>query len=464
MELSLKKDSLFNFIFFVFSSLIVAAASINFSSYGVLIYLILPTVLLFIYFAFLYRYLFYFLVFFSSIFYLETGDGITAYDLIYFLFVISYSTFIFIPLFISGHYRFSHPLDYLYLGFSAILIYGVCIGIIRGSNGYNVFGDAAYYLAIPTYFSSRKLIKSKQWSKSLILALFVFILFVVIRNYANYREIIINSIMQWQAENARSSSNEIIILFGINFFIALYLYFKKISSKGIVLVLIIVTAGALIITQSRGYWLALILSSLSMILISKGKERREIIISILTLALISSLLIGIFFYDKFSVVFDALLERFSSIGASKLDISLKERLFESQAVLDHLKSNPLFGYGLGTTYRRELLFFNYIEYRTFIHNGYLLVWFKFGLVGLTLFLFAHFYLLYKTFKGYNKIANRFLKLLNLSAFSLLMAMALVNNTSPQYFQFDTTLVFMMISILVVYSDEHYSFETCRHSL
>jgi O-antigen ligase len=78
-----------------------------------------------------------------------------------------------------------------------------------------------------------------------------------------------------------------------------------------------------------------------------------------------------------------LLDRALSIGtATSGDISLLNRFLETRAAWELIKVNPVVGYGMGT----EFGFFDAISgstwVKSYVHNGFVMLWYKFGIIGL----------------------------------------------------------------------------------
>jgi O-antigen ligase len=83
------------------------------------------------------------------------------------------------------------------------------------------------------------------------------------------------------------------------------------------------------------------------------------------------------------------IQRFSSIAESgSQDISLLSRVYEARGALSDFAFNPIIGHGPGT----EFTFWNIINHGTqtsnFIHNGYVSLLFKHGVLGFVLVLTA----------------------------------------------------------------------------
>ncbi|HKJ34364.1 MAG TPA: hypothetical protein VKA34_21245, partial [Balneolales bacterium] len=103
-------------------------------------------------------------------------------------------------------------------------------------------------------------------------------------------------------------------------------------------------------------------------------------------------------------------------------------------------------YGMGVEYHRYyILLRDYIPI-TYIHNGYLAIWFKTGIlglisiIGLTLIVLHHLMLIYK------RTEVLFIKIIALSSFGLLSGMLVVNMTSPQFYAFDSMTLIILISV------------------
>ncbi len=410
---------------------------------------VIPSILFFTFLSLEYKNLLYYLVFISSMLYLDTGDGITIYDAIFFFTVIAFSSFYFLPVILTLQFKIDNKFDQFYLAFIFLLAYSIFLGVLNKASLYNILGDAVSYTPFLIYFALRNLRGNQKWSKLIFLGFLFIVFFVSIRNILNYRELILSVYMDWQAESARDSSNEVILFSGSVFLISYAIYTQSLLRSVISLAGLMLTFIALVLTQSRGYWIAFIVSCISLFYVSDFKAKKKTLLLLTVIVTIVFSISALFFYDKLQVIFDALITRFQTIGEGGLDVSLKERLFESIAVIERIYSNPIAGHGFGTTYRRELLFLNYVEYRTFIHNGYLLVWFKSGILGLILFLSLFFVLIKESYAAIKKSTSTIHKSLSISSFSVLIGLLLVNNTSPQFFHFDSLLIVILITIYLI---------------
>jgi O-antigen ligase len=143
----------------------------------------------------------------------------------------------------------------------------------------------------------------------------------------------------------------------------------------------------LVVTQGRGYWLAFALGLLVLFLIVEGRMRLAMLgWGALGLAGIAGA-IFIFFGEHALLLTTGLINRVLSIGtATSRDISLIGRFIEWRSVLDDIAVNPILGYGPGVPISYFDITRSVTMTRPWIHNGYLSIWFKYGLLGLGLLL------------------------------------------------------------------------------
>lgn len=244
----------------------------------------------------------------------------------------------------------------------------------------------------------------------------------------------------WQVIGSREALNEplfmsaLIILFG--------LVAARKFNLGVIIALICLNAVALALTFSRGYWITAVIGILLLAIAAKGSPRRRI----LTLSALSLIAVVVVAEVVFPRVFGDLIQglgvRLAKVGLH--DISLENRFVESAAVLKKVVVSPIIGYGLGA----EFTFFNIItkfsETTWYIHNAYLFLLYKFGIVGTALYLSAYFYMLIKTARYAFNIEEESTRVMLLSFVSVMCVMLIVTVTSPQFYDRVAILVLTTI--------------------
>lgn len=147
----------------------------------------------------------------------------------------------------------------------------------------------------------------------------------------------------------------------------------------------LVTFGGLLVTQSRGYWLTFSLAALVLFVFVSAQEKRRMVMlgfgGLLAAGVIGALFLG----DLFEILLAGFINRIFSIeSAATSDLSLVNRWYETAAAWQMIKVNPILGYGPGVVYP----FFDLAEMLSlpdsFVHNGYVHMWFKYGILGLAM--------------------------------------------------------------------------------
>lgn len=361
-----------------------------------------------------------------------------------------------LPWAFMGKIQLHTKIDVLYVIFLAIIFFGVANGILHSGSINLPLAEIAYFSPIFGYFIFKEYFHAERIRKIFFWVMIGMMFYVLIRNFLNYRELILAAVMEWETQKARSHRNEVILLWGSVLFLVLSIYQKSLAKSIVLLIPLLLFLAGLVLTQSRGYWVAFALSALVFFIIANSSAKAKMLVYGGIVAFLGISLALLFFGDLFTTVSGALIDRVASIGSGQLDSSLRERVLETKTVFEKTLRNPITGYGLGTQYDKMFLT---PEFRlktiatSYVHNGYLAIWYKFGLIGLvTILLFCFFILKYSYYTA-KRTTNPNVRIILLAMFSTLCGMLLVNLTSPQFITFECNfLLFMMAA----YTSFHYA--------
>lgn len=150
-----------------------------------------------------------------------------------------------------------------------------------------------------------------------------------------------------------------------------------------------VLIGGLILTKSRGFWVAAVLGLVVFGLVLRGADRRRMV----TLAATGAgafVLVALLVAGPYAVLIaTGIAKRLLTIsGAGSADISLINRFTESAAAWAMIKQSPILGHGWGVEYSYFSLIFQKTLRWAYVHNGYLGLWLKIGAWGLGLVLWV----------------------------------------------------------------------------
>ena len=382
---------------------------------------------------------------------LENPEGVSTGEIVFLSYTIAIAIFfLFLPA-ITGRLKLQTPLDKMFLLFTLMLPYASVLGLLNGAGIYPAIGELTYFAGVFIYFALRYYFDLEIFRKGLLYLIPLLLLFVIARNAYFYQEIIMQAYVPWQVEKARVASNEVLILFFTTLGTAAFVYAKTLKLNIASILFIGMGFLSLILTQSRGYWLAFIVSFTTIFLSVPANKKGKMLLYFSAILIILLGIAKIYFPEYFTLVFNALILRFQSIATSaQVDISLLERFEESAVVFSKIVANPILGYGFGAEYTKFIFFERFHISTSYVHNGYLAAWYKFGLFGLLLMLSIYISVIrnsYRIFKQSNKAIH---KIVGLTILATLSGMLLVNNTSPQFLAFDSIL---LLTFMAAYCSE-----------
>lgn len=205
--------------------------------------------------------------------------------------------------------------------------------------------------------------------------------------------------------------------------------------------------GSLIITQSRALWVTFFLAAgVMFLLVRRPYKLRMLVLGVVGLggiALIAILVLG----DALWFVVMGLIDRVFTLGdAPTKDLSLWSRVVEARGAFARIAENPILGHGHGVTFR----FFDVIDQmtvdRTFIHNGYVGLLYRFGVWGLVLVLYFWLRSAWRAIQAFRlEQAPIFLRFVGLGTALCLGAFVITTNTSNPFFLKDTFLIFGVLT-------------------
>lgn len=316
-----------------------------------------------------------------------------------------------------------------FLIFVAIALMGVVLARVNGYSISNALKEASVFIPYLILFPIREVVAEKGEEKILWTLLAVGVV-AAVYDVVKYRLSLSAAQFFWQVIGSRELGNEplfmssLLILFG--FWAA-----KRYNQFG-VLFLIAVNAIALVLSFSRGYWIGAFLGLSLLLLITRGTSRKRIAqlcgISLFSMALVSFMLFPRIFLD----IIGGIGSRVAHTGLS--DPSLANRLAESAGVIKYIKRSPIVGYGMGASFSFYNLLYDFTDTGLYVHNAYLYLLFKSGLVGLVTYLLFYLYMITSTFMTALKSKVITEKTMLLSFVSIMSVMMVVSLSSPQFYE------------------------------
>lgn len=396
----------------------------------------------------------------ASVFVVYNARGLDLGELGYYAMWAATLAFVFIPHLFSGRLKVENALDKYYILFSITVLLALFVGLAFSSTGVAPLIEVLYfYSGILFFFAIRPHLDDKHFRVGLFAVFFLIFLYVVMRTYLSYRSAILNAVQEWELTFARGAGNENFLLIGVIFVSATLLYAQKVWHKTALTILFVLTVGAIIVTLTRSLWVTSVLG-IGIVGFYVGKSQRRRLIGYVGVAAIIATIVGLIYLDVTLFILELLAIRFKSFTQGLQDISVTDRIYETQRVWDMITQNPILGWGYGTEFQKyDVLFLRTSSFTSYIHNGYLVIWFKNGIVGLFAILAYVLTLFIYAFRIYKKTRLVTIKILMITIMAYIPTAGLMNVTSPVVYTYEGILLLIVLgSVVSWYSARQESFE------
>jgi O-antigen ligase len=377
----------------------------------------------------------------STVFVVYNRPGMDPGELLYYTLWVATIVVVLLPALINGRIRLETTLDKQYVLFMVFFAMGILLGFLYGGQGLMPLREALYfYSGVIFYFAFRPWLDDERF-RLMLFGVFAFVFaYVILSTYTSYRMAIISAVAEWELNYARGAGNENFLLIGTIMTASALLYVKKTVHKVGLVLLFIITVGAVVLTLTRSLWVVSVLSLGIVAFYVDGVARRRFATYMMVAGTIA-LIVALMYLDYTLFVLELLAFRFQSILDGTRDLSIAERIVEAERVWQRIQMNPVTGWGFGVEYLRyDLLKERTSSYSLYIHNGYLAVWYKTGILGLltvvaygvTLFVYAR--------RLFLRAVSLPARILGLTVIAYLPSAALMNMTSPVLYNFEGTML------------------------
>lgn len=258
------------------------------------------------------------------------------------------------------------------------------LGQLYGGDLGTGLNEALNFSLLSLYFPAKELARRYDWGGAAIVGfLLVLALGAIVQNAFLVREALADAEAAWQIARGRVPMSEMLITVGA---ILAATYAALAPGRREVLLGLLafaVFAGGLAITQSRAYYVDLVAGLGLLFLLLQGRARWTFAGTMFGAAVLIGVVGWLVLGEWAELIALGILDRLLSIGtATQSDISYLNRLLENDAVWDRIAESPVIGQGLGVSFSFFDAIFAGTWTKPFVHNGYLMLWFKFGIVGL----------------------------------------------------------------------------------
>lgn len=201
---------------------------------------------------------------------------------------------------------------------------------------------------------------------------------------------------------------------------------------------------ALVTTFLRSYWAAIVVVLVLFAYLVRGRDRHRLVGGGLALTFLAAILLLVVLSapnSQAARLLGASRDRLSTLGSSETfqgqDGSFNWRMIENGYAFSSIVSHPLMGLGVGAIYRPwdPRLDNSGLDFRGYIHNGYLWVLLQSGLIGFLPLMWLSIAFLIRGFTSWQSITDNRMKAIFLGltlVYLTVLIAAVVNSTFVQW--------------------------------
>jgi hypothetical protein len=295
-------------------------------------------------------------------------------------------------------------------GFDALLAGFLVLGTITAALGFlfhngdllHFYKEYSVVFALLLYFPLRSCMRSRRDVQILLLMCVVLACANSVVSLLTYKSRLASAVYAWEVQSSRTAGGTepfavAMTLIGIT----LFAYARKWRTTLVGLALGGAGLLTLSITFSRGPMLAGLIGMIVVIFCSPFIIARRAALAVMGAFVAGGLVVALMFPAVASTVGKSIALRLFSATSGFHDLSLRARVFESTTLIEeYIPASPVFGYGFGVNFSTYTPIAQNFHVTSFIHNGYLWAFFKFGIpVALLLFVVMFYPLVRLTMGG-----------------------------------------------------------------
>jgi len=339
----------------------------------------------------------------------------------------------------DGRRLLRSPVGISLIAFMGLCVFSIVLVVVYGTSPLWWFRDLVRFSYLLLFFPIAGAVRTRRDALVVLLCLLSVVLYHAGVTITWYTQAVHSTSAFWQISNQRVAVHEI---FATATLVASFAVFLRVRSRAAQITVLLTSFIGLIalgISFTRGYWLAAALACVIVALVLRGPVRR--VVAFAAIMLLGVVGVGVaVFSAKFFGIIASMAERASTVTSPLQALSVQERVAETRSVLEMLRSCWMLGRGLGVEVSYMSPIKNFVITRPFLHNAFLFIWLKLGLVGLASFLVFYFRGLRLTVLALARTHSPVIRALLAAGMAVLIAALPLSFTSPQFYDKSSALV------------------------
>lgn len=387
----------------------------------------------------------------ASVLILEHEPGVQVTEVVYGLYCVLFLAGWFLNETVRrGGAAFASPESRALLYLLLLVVLLLPLSFLLGGTVHTVSRELIALVMLGFFFPIREAcVRYPNGVRALLLVALAISVFVVFRNLVMYQTLLNSAEGLWEMVQGRIVANDHILAASSLFTFVFLLYAATPRQVLGYLVLFALCFSGLLLTQGRAFWLAFAFGVFFLFAMVEGRRKVRILLFGGSAAVLVLGVGMVFFGGLLGPILEGLFERLLSVrGSLTKDPSLLSRFYEGRGAMTRVVQNPILGHGLGVPFSYYDILSRTTVTSTFTHNGYLSLWYRFGIVGTGLVLYwwgRSIWLGLTTYRA--RTAPLALRLAGLGAAASLVAFVLSAMTSNPFWHKDYLFGFAYIAAL-----------------
>ncbi len=319
---------------------------------------------------------------------LQRSEGITIWEVLYGFYFFGFIGFWFVNhLVVRSTAIIREPADLFLAGFLGVSFFSGIVALASGASMLHWFRELLTVATLLLFFPAREIFRTRKGVRLAVLSFLLLTIGLAAKNITGYGTESVAVKYYFEVVGSRQSTYT--QLFAITAVLSFSFWIHRFEERRfspVAFIVFMMAAAALIATFYRAFWIGTLVALFMLFFFLDRSKRTLAILGLTGSLLLGALALWIFAGDLGEAIVSVIGSRFLSSGRPLEDISFTNRLVESEAAIAAFLKSPILGHGFGASIQYFSLLTKMTYESWYIHNAYLFLLFKVGIVGTFLFL------------------------------------------------------------------------------
>jgi O-antigen ligase len=383
---------------------------------------------------------------------IERSEGITPIEILFAVYFFGYLAYWFTQeLIIRRAVILRSAADILLMAFLVVCFSSLLLILANSGSALKWLREFLTLSGLLLYFPLRDSLRNDKNAKVILGGFLITVVVIILNNLVAYRKMSLAATYLWELVGSRKPIGAHVFFPATVVVMSLIMHVQRVKDRVLLFVIILLCGLGLALTFARGFWFATLIGFVMLFFLVDRPKRKKLLLTSLIALSIAMICIWYFTGGMGESIIRALLIRFTTSGAGLQDISLRERLLESEKVLSLIKESPIIGHGVGASFTLYSILTRTSEESMYVHNGYLFLLFKVGILGTLIFLGYLYFVIINAFRALKTTSAGFFQIAITRGIIAVLAAVAILTISSNYFIEKHSLLILTLSAAFVMS-------------